>query len=54
MLRDPFPNRTGDVSWVKSQLDAEGIPFPIESGDVSWVKSQLDAEGIPFPIELVM
>ena len=45
MLRDPFPNRTGDVSWVKSQLDAEGIPFPIElvTGDVSWVKSQLDA-----------
>ena len=54
MLRDPFPNRTGDVSWVKSQLDSQGIPFPIESGDVSWVKSQLDAEGIPFPIELVM
>ena len=53
MLRDPFPNRTGDVSWVKSQLDAEAS-LSNRTGDVSWVKSQLDAEGIPFPIELVM
>ena len=32
---DPFPNGTrdvNDVSWIKPQLDAEGIPFPIETG----------------------
>ena len=41
---------TGDVSWVKSQLDAEGIPFPIEL--VMWIWSFPKMDGLEWKIRV--